>query len=151
MKKLTIVLVSVLMTVSCTPMAKLVNTATHSRSSVIQPTVSVFADLNVSEEKISFFYIPSKTVVAGGYNNIINTAVREALVANGNADVLVALETQVKYDSSGVIESVVITGYPAKYTNFRNANDEVLSTLIQAQAEPTATNSSFGALKLGKK
>ena len=151
MKKLSIVMIAAMMTVSCSPMAKLINTATHSKSQAVQPTAAIFADLDVSTEKISYFYIPSKTVAIGGYDNIINTAVREALAANGNADVLVALETQVKYNSAGVVESVVITGYPAKYTNFRNANDEVLSKLVQTPAESTTSSSPFGALKLGKK
>ena len=151
MKKLSIVMIAAMMAVSCSPMAKLINTATYSKSQAVQPTVAIFADLDVSAEKISYFYIPSKTVVTGGYDNIINTAVREALAANGNADVLVALETQVKYNSAGVIESVVITGYPAKYTNFRNANDEALSKLVQTPAEPTTSSSPFGTLKLGKK
>lgn len=150
MKKLTIALVMAFMAVGCAPSAKLVNTATHSKSQVVKPTVAIYADLDVSSTKISYFYIPSKTVAIGGYDNIINTAVREALVANGNADVLVALETQVKYDSTGSIESVVVTGYPATYTNFRNASDEVLSKLIEKPSE-SSSNSSFGVFKIGKK
>ena len=80
--------------------------------------------------------------------NVINTAVREALLANGNADVLVALETQVKYDAAGEIESVTVTGYPATYTNFRSPSDEVLSTMAASSSASSA--SPIGALKLGK-
>jgi hypothetical protein len=102
----------------------------------------------VSPTKISFFHIPSKTVVMGGYDNVINTAVREALASNGNADVLVALETQVKYNSVGEIESVTVTGYPATYTNFRSPSDEVLSNMVNTSAAP-AGNSLMGGVKLG--
>ena len=107
MKKLTIVLVAAVMAVSCSPMAKLVNTATHSKSQAVQPTAAIFADLDVSTEKISYFYIPSKTVAIGGYDNIINTAVREALAANGNADVLVALETQVNITQQALLSRLL--------------------------------------------
>ena len=117
MKKIIFSLLVIAMSAtSCSVPAKLINSATHKKLSVAQPVVAVFADLQVSPEKITYFMMPSKTVVMGGYDNVINTAVREALLANGNADVLVALETQVKYDKEGQIESVTVTGYPAKYT-----------------------------------
>lgn len=95
--------------------------------------------------------MPSKTVVMGGYDNVINTAVREALLANGNADVLVALETQIKYDKEGQIESVTVTGYPAKYVNFRNPGDEYLKRIsASASSESDSQSGLLGKLKLGK-
>jgi hypothetical protein len=84
------------------------------------------ADLEVVGEKISYFMIPSRTVLNGGEENVIKTAVREALLANGNADVLVALNTQIKYDADGQPESITVTGYPAKYVNFRSPGDEYI-------------------------
>ena len=63
--------------------AKLTNTATHTKVNAIQPTVAVFADLQVAPNKISYFFLPSQTVQNGGFDNIVNTAVREALIANG--------------------------------------------------------------------
>ena len=163
MKKFTIILALALAAVACAPQlnttARLVNTATHSRSQAVQPITAIYADLDVSSTKITHFYIPSKTVAIGGYDNIINTAVREALAANGSADVLVAMELQVKYDPSGSVESVAVSGYPATYTNFRNASDEVLSRLVQRPASEYSNNASnnasnknpLGFLKLGKK
>ena len=163
MKKFTVILVLALAAVACAPTselmpvksARLVNTATHSRSQAVQPVTALYADLDVSSTKITHFYIPSKTVAIGGYDNIINTAVREALVANGDADVLVAMELQVKYDSNGSVESVVVSGYPATYTNFRSASDGVLSGLLQTpvteSSNNTSTNSPFGVLKFGNK
>ena len=136
---------------SCSVPTKLINSATHKKVSVAQPVVAVFADLQVSPEKITYFMMPSKTVVMGGYDNVIDTAVREALMANGNADVLVALETQVKYDKEGQIESVTITGYPAKYVNFRNPGDEYLKTIsASASTESSSQGGLLGKIKLGK-
>ena len=130
-----------------TPTPKLISTSTHNKVSVAQPIAAIFADLEVSPEKISFFYIPSKTVVDGGYDNLVDSAVREALASNGNADVLVALETQVKYNAEGKPESITVTGYPAKYVNFRNAGDEYLRNM---PATPASSNNSTGMPLLGK-
>ena len=106
--------------------SKLTNTATYTPIKVTQPVVAVFADLDVSPNKISFFYIPSGTVVTAGPQNVIDSAIREALMANGNADVLVGLEKQIKYSGDGKIESITVTGYPAKYVNFRSPGDDYL-------------------------
>jgi len=126
MKKVFVLFVSAVMVAACSAPTKLVNTATHRAISVAQPVAAVFADLEVSPAKISYFMMPSKTVINAGYENVINTAVREALIANGNADVLVGMESQVKYDKNGMVESVTVTGYPAKYVNFRSPGDEYL-------------------------
>ena len=140
-------------------MAKLVNTATHTKVNAVQPTVAVFADLQVSSTKISYFFLPSQTVQNGGFDNIVNTAVREALIANGNADVLVGLEQQVKYDGNGAVESITVSGYPAKYVNFRSPGDEYLRELAKESSNGGKTQNAsgaqglgglFGGLKLGK-
>ena len=109
--------------------SSLMNSASYAKPAVAPVVSAVFADLEVSPNKITYVSMPSKSVVLGGYDNVINTAVREALLANGDADVLIALQTQVKYNAEGRIESVVVTGYPAKYVNFRNADDAYLSNL----------------------
>lgn len=120
--------------VSCTTSSKLINTSTHAKSNVIMPVAAVLADLEVSPKKISYFYIPSTTVVNGGVDNVVNSAVREALIENDNADVLVALEKQIKYGTEGRVESITVTGYPAKYVNFRNPSDEFLRELNKMHA-----------------
>ena len=114
------------MFVSCSLPTKLTNTASSSKMNTLEPFSAVFADLKVSPTKISFFYIPSQTVASAGPENVINSAIREALIANGNADVLVGLEHQIKYSSNGSIESITVTGYPATYTNFRSPSDAQL-------------------------
>ena len=141
--------------------AKLTNTASHTKVHTVQPTVAVFADLQVSPNKISYFFLPSQTVKNGGFDNIVNTAVREALIANGNADVLVGLEQQVKYDGNGVVESITISGYPAKYVNFRSPGDDYLRELAKEQSNKGGNGNNgaqaapgfggiLGGLKLGK-
>lgn len=150
-KTLLPLLVIAISVVSCSSPAKLINSSTHKKVSLAEPIVAVFADLDVSPEKITYFMMPSKTVIGGGYDNVVSTAVREALIANGNADVLVALETQVKYGTDGQIESVTVSGYPAKYVNFRNPGDDYLKTIQpKMNSEEDSDNGLFGRLKLGK-
>ena len=121
MKKLLLLLVVSLAVCSC---ATLKNTSTHRVVSVNQPVTSpVIADLEISDEKIVYAMTPSIAVRNGGEQNVINTAVKEALYANGNADVMVGLEYQIKYSPLKKIMSIVITGYPAKYKNFRNLEE----------------------------
>lgn len=133
MKKLTILAAMALIIASCSAPTRLVNSATYKNIS-FQPVAAVFADLDVSPKKISHFMIPSNSVAIGGYDNVIATAVREALIANGDADVMIGLETQVKYASDGSIESVTISGYPAKYTNFRSPGDDYLKEIANGKA-----------------
>lgn len=118
--------------------SKLTNTATYTPIKVAEPVVAVFADLDVSPNKISFLYMPSGTVVNAGPQNVIDSAIREALIANGNADVLVGLEKQIKYAGDGTIESVTVTGYPAKYVNFRSPGDDYLREKSLSGGAPSA-------------
>ena len=69
------------------------------------------------------------------------SAVREAIQIAGDFDVLVALETQVKYDENNKVESVLVTGYPGKYVNWRHS-DELVT------AEPKASSNSLTTTKL---
>lgn len=149
MKRLLLFFVVAVMATSCASSARLMYSATHSKAKAVQPVAALYADLDVSPTKISYFLIPGKTVLMGGYDNVINTAVREALLNNGNADVLVAMETQVKYNSLGEIESVTVTGYPATYTNFRSPSDEVLGTMVKTSDAP-ATTSPIAGFRLGQ-
>lgn len=78
------------------------------------------ADLEVSSKKISFYYKVPKSVRRGGTKSVKATAVAEALKANGNADVLVAPQYDMKI-KRGSIREITVTGYPATYKNFRAA------------------------------
>lgn len=135
MKKIFFVALATALLTACSVPTKLINTAAYSSAAVFQPSAAVIADLEVSPEKITYFMMPTKTVLAGGEENVINTAVREALLANGNADVLVSLNTQIKYDAQGEPESITVTGYPAKYVNFRSPSDEDIIKLELEKGE----------------
>lgn len=150
MKKLAILLAAAALCASaCAPSARLMNSASYSKNSAPVPVAAVFADIEVSPTKIIYFMLPTTTVVNGGYDNVVSTAVREALDANGGGDVLVGLETQVKYNAEGRIESITVSGYPGKYTNFRNPGDDYLKTLPVDKADDKPAGG-LGAL-FGKK
>lgn len=145
MKKLLFLSIVALFATGCS-LTKLTNSSTQK-----QPVAAVFADLNVSPTKVTHFYIPPKTVVVGGYDNVLNSAIRDALLNNGDADVFVGLETQVKYNSNGEIESITVSGYPAKYENFRNPGDEYLSKMPVADDSSKSNGKGVFGIKLGKK
>ena len=153
MKKIfTLVAVATMFTacsVSSLSMARLENTSTHAKVQVVQPVAAVLADLDVAPNKISYFFLPSPTVVKGGFDNVVNTAIREALIANGNADVLVALEQQVKYGTDGNVESITVSGYPAKYVNFRSPGDEYLRELAKESNKTNNKQPQQGVSLLG--
>lgn len=139
MKKLLIIAIISTFAISCYPTqsqsfsaspvskSKLWNTATYCDIAVNDPVVTppLIADLEVSPNKISFPLFPSSALLKTDLQNIINAAVKEALKVNGNSDVLIGLEYQIKYDDDGVIESVTVTGYPAKYVNFRHPDESI--------------------------
>ena len=91
------------------------------------------ADLDVSNERISFTFAPSNQVRRGGSQNVIKAAIREALRVNGGGDVLVDLEyitiSQAPLLSYmfrlSPIRQVTVSGYPAKYKNFHNLGDTI--------------------------
>ncbi len=153
MKKLFLLAASVAMFVGCSVPTKLITSSTYTKVNAVDPIVAVFADLDVAKEKITYLFIPSKSARNGGADNVIDSAVSEALANNGGADVLVGLEKQVKYNSKGEVESVVVSGYPAKYVNFRSPGDEYLREVSEGAAKLTAKAqeaSSLGKFKLGK-
>lgn len=82
------------------------------------------ADLNVSSNKISYTFRPSKAVRRTGEKAVIKTAVAEALKENGNADVLVGFQYEMKktknFFGKTNIKYITVEGYPATYSNFKN-------------------------------
>ena len=75
----------------------------------------LLADLVISEEKITFEYHHNTN---GDVNNAKDCAVYDALRKYGNADVLVAPQFDIKLNNG--VERIIVSGYPAKYKNFRN-------------------------------
>ena len=128
MKKLLFVLaISAAAMTSCTTVKK--SATIHD----VKPTLAsvVLTDLDVSNQKITFTYVPTSDVRRGGAKNCIATAIHEALVTNGG-DVLIETQTAiVERTFSHKIKSVTVTGYPAKYKNFRSADDKTLKTAVE--------------------
>lgn len=124
--------------------SKLLNTATYMGVNIQKPvTPPLIADLKVSEVKIRYNEFPSENLLKTDFSNILNTAVKNALEVNGNADVLIGLEYQVKTNDDGEIETITITGYPAKYTNFRHPDESVWldgNTIINSSLDNTDKN-----------
>ncbi len=81
------------------------------------------ADLEVAPQKISYTFRPSKAVKRTGEKAVITTAVAEALKANGNADVLVGFQYEIKktknFFGKTSIKYITVEGYPATYKNFK--------------------------------
>ncbi len=88
------------------------------------------ADLEVSPQKITYTYRPSDDVNRGGEENVINTAVRKALEVNGGGDVLVEMQFTLKKTGKKNVTEVTVSGYPARYKNFRNANEDMLKSAV---------------------
>lgn len=114
---------AVLMLSSC-------STITHTASTEAVDT-EVFnrsnADLNVSSQKITFTYKPDGAHLRGGKKAVLRAAVAKALEANGDADVLVAPQYEVK-ETRGLfstkIKYVTVKGYPATYKNVHATTTE---------------------------
>lgn len=108
----------VLLLSSCSTVKKS-STSVDISTPVLTETV---ADLNVQPHKISYTLHPSAAIRRGGDKNVIKVAVAEALKANGDADVLVGMQYEIK-KRKGLfgtkVKYVTVTGYPAKYSNFK--------------------------------
>lgn len=78
------------------------------------------ADLNVSNIKATLNnWEPTGKIKKGGKENVKRAAIAELLKQNGDADVLVA--PQFEYTvKKGTIKVISVSGYPAKYSNFKN-------------------------------
>lgn len=129
MKKLFVILmVSAFAMTSCSTVYKTATTRN------IDPTIAAvtLSDLDVSNEKITYTLTPTNKVRRGGLQNCINTAISEALALNGG-DVLIETQRATITRGGGVmrkIKSVTVTGYPAKYKNFRPADDNTVQKAV---------------------
>ena len=120
MKKLIILASAALLLCACSETR--ISTATYETLGVTPFVTPVQADLQVSPNKITHTFIVTKAVRRGGEVNAINSAVREALKAGApGSDVLVGIQTTKTYSPTGKLQSIVVSGFPAKYVNFRNA------------------------------
>lgn len=117
-------------TITHTASTEAVNTEVYNRSN---------ADLKVSPNKITYTFTPNNTYRRAGEKAVLRAAVAKALEANGNADVLVAPQYEVKKTRglfSTKVKYVTVTGYPASYTNVHPttpAEAQVVNTLKYPQ------------------
>lgn len=121
MKKIQLLLLSLgLMTLASCSSVSHTSTTIPVQTEILSAST---ADLNVSQKKISYTYRPSKAVRRCGEKAVISTAIAEALKANGNADVLVGFEYEIKKTrnlfGSTTIKYVTVIGYPATYVNIK--------------------------------
>ena len=125
MKKIFFVLGIALLAVSCTTTTKTAKTV-NTPASLLSSTV---ADLEVSKDRITYTLVPTVEIRRGGVANVKQAAEQEALKKHGNADVLVDAEYTISKTSYFIfgskVESVTVSGRPAKNKNFRSLNDSV--------------------------
>lgn len=110
---------------------------TAAARSVNAPIVAAaIADLTITGNKITYTYTPPKGVWIAGVDNCINAAVSEALQNAGQgADVLAELQYTLVMKrgigaKTGKVKSVTVTGYPARYKNFRPADEKSLNSAL---------------------
>lgn len=98
-------------TITHTASTEAVDTEVYNRSN---------ADLKVSPKKITYTFTPNNAYRRAGEKAVLRAAVAKALEANGDADVLVAPQFEVK-KTRGLfttkVKYVTVKGYPATYTN----------------------------------
>lgn len=133
MKKLLVVMVvaACALLSSCSTTYK-----TAANRSINAPIVAAaIADLEITGNKITYTYTPPKGVWIAGVNNCVNAAVSEALQNAGlGADVLVEMQYTLVMkrglmgQNTGKVKSVTVTGYPARYKNFRPADQQSLQS-----------------------
>ncbi len=127
MKKL--VLLSFVAVLAMTSCSTVYRTATSNdvNGSLIS---AVIADLDVSDKKITYTFVPSRAEQRAGVQNCINTAISEALERNGGGDVLVETQGAI-VKRWGLfrrkVKSVTVTGYSATYKNFKPVDEETMN------------------------
>lgn len=85
------------------------------------------ADLDVASKKITFTYTPDGSHRRAGKKAVLRAAIAKALEANGDGDVLVAPQFEVK-ETRGLfstkIKYVTVKGYPATYKDVHATTSE---------------------------
>lgn len=145
MKKLFILGAIALFVSSCaTHRAGVIDTTVQPR---IEATTKV-VNLDIAEKPFTYTYIPMDQDGKNlSQDQLLNNAIYMALKAYGNADVMVNVNHYITIKKGlfgSRVRSIEITGYPAKYVNFRQPNDEdyknistlrVFSTIVKEGAE----------------
>lgn len=130
MKKLFAIGVLAMLLSSCSTHKALVNTTRVNHPAIESTTM---ATVDVDKKRISYTYVPTKQDSKSlSEAQLIQNATYMALAANGNADVLVKVNRFVTYKKGLFgkrVKSISISGYPARYVDFREPNDEDLKSV----------------------
>ena len=119
MKKILILSVAAMAMISCSTVRNSASLAEVDNKIL----AGAVADLEVSPRRLTYTYKTKARVRRAGTKNCIKTAVREALDANGGADILIQEEvttiTRFALFARNFqrLKSVTVSGYPAKYKN----------------------------------
>ena len=119
------IIAAVLSVASCTTITK---TTARTESVPYAMYNATVADLEVSPERIIHTYKPTKAIRKGGVSNCKEACIQQALTLNGNADLLVEPQYVVEMKRTlfnNKVKSIIVTGRPAKYKNFRSLPDNV--------------------------
>ncbi len=118
-------------------------------------TTTAVANLEVGKTRISYTYVPSKADSKRlSEAQLIDNAIYMALKENGNADVLVKVNYYItRKGFPRRIESISLSGYPAKYVDFRQpteADYENFKKMPQTAADLRMVNSAPSEKPVGK-
>lgn len=112
-----------------------VNRAMVKSTEVNHPSVetATMASLDISKKRITYTYTPTTTDSKNlSESKLIQNAVFKALEANGNADVLVQVNSMVHMRKGlfgSRVKSITVSGYPAYYVDFREPSDMDLKSV----------------------
>ena len=116
-------------------------------TSVNTPNIetATFASLEIGTERITYTYVPTKHDAKNlSENALVNNAIYMALAQNGNADVMVRVNYYVttKRNLLGKrVKSIMISGYPAYYVDFREPSEGDLENLESMSLSKMMRNS----------
>lgn len=116
-----------------------------------QLLTSTVADLEVSPVRISYTLSPTANLRRAGLSNVKQAAIQEALIKNGNADVLVDAEYTIEQENTFIfgkrITSITVSGHPAKFKGYHSLNDSVwCNPVFRAKYTNAVTRPAGGGL-----
>ena len=153
MKKLLIIALVAVVMASCSVNRAAVNTTAVSCAKIETTTM---ASLDISKKRITYTYAPTSTEAKNLTEQaLMQNAIFKALEANGNADLLVHINSFVTLNKGCKrVKSIVVSGYPAYYVDFREPSEmDLKSVAVFKDARCCETKACTGNLtkKKGKR
>ncbi len=112
-----------------------VNRAMVKTTEVSHPAVetATMASLDISKKRITYTYTPTiADAKILSEAELVQNAIFKALEANGNADVLVQVNSMVHMQKGlfgSRVKSITVSGYPAYYVDFREPSEMDLKSV----------------------